>query len=70
MNLAHIESRMSKRIATEVEIYADCSCSKKEFNELLEHLKDQVNIISFNTPQNQWSTEAGMTQEFCGRFSV
>uniref|UniRef100_A0A8C8CIW5 Tryptophan 5-hydroxylase 2 n=1 Tax=Oncorhynchus tshawytscha TaxID=74940 RepID=A0A8C8CIW5_ONCTS len=58
VNLAHIESRMSKRIATEVEIYADCSCSKKEFNELLEHLKDHVNIISFNTPQNQWSTEA------------
>lgn len=51
---------MSKRIANEVEIYADCSCSKKEFNELLQHLKDHVNIISFNTPAHVWSTEAGM----------
>ncbi|XP_056137326.1 tryptophan 5-hydroxylase 2 isoform X2 [Lampris incognitus] len=58
VNLNHIESRMSKRIANEVEIYADCSCSKKDFNELLQHLKDHVNIISFNTPAHVWSTEA------------
>ncbi|XP_029909601.1 tryptophan 5-hydroxylase 2 isoform X2 [Myripristis murdjan] len=58
VNLNHIESRMSKRIANKVEIYADCSCSKKEFNELLQHLKDHVNIISFNTPAHVWSAEA------------
>uniref|UniRef100_A0A3P8Y9W9 Tryptophan 5-hydroxylase 2 n=1 Tax=Esox lucius TaxID=8010 RepID=A0A3P8Y9W9_ESOLU len=58
VNLAHIESRISKRVHSEVEIYADCNCSKKEFNELLELLKDHVNILSFNTPQNQWSSEA------------
>ncbi|GLD70681.1 tryptophan 5-hydroxylase 2 isoform X1 [Lates japonicus] len=49
---------MSKRVTNEVEIFADCSCSKKEFNELLEHLKDHVNIISFNTPAHIWSAEA------------
>eukprot|EP00064_Thunnus_orientalis_P023437 superscaffoldBa00008864_g23678 len=59
VNLNHIESRMSKRVTNEVEIFADCSCSKKEFNELLQHLKDHVNIISFNTPANVWSAEAG-----------
>ncbi|KAI3370563.1 hypothetical protein L3Q82_007073 [Scortum barcoo] len=58
VNLSHIESRMSKRVTNEVEIFADCSCSKKEFNELLEHLKDHVNIISFNTPAHVWSAEA------------
>lgn len=59
VNLRHIESRLSRRRADEVEIFADCSCSPKEFNELLEHLKDHVNIISFNTPAHVWSAEAG-----------
>ncbi|CAI5668426.1 tryptophan 5-hydroxylase 2 [Oreochromis niloticus] len=58
VNLNHIESRMSKRVPNEVEIFADCSCSKKEFNELLEHLKDHVNIVSFNTPAHVWCVEA------------
>uniref|UniRef100_A0A3B3YCQ1 Tryptophan 5-hydroxylase 2 n=1 Tax=Poecilia mexicana TaxID=48701 RepID=A0A3B3YCQ1_9TELE len=58
VNLNHIESRMSKRVPNEVEIFADCKCSKKEFNELLQHLKDHVNIISFNTPAHVWSAEA------------
>jgi hypothetical protein len=46
-------------VAREVEIYADCSCSKKEINDLLQHRKDHVNIISYNTPAQLWSTEAG-----------
>uniref|UniRef100_A0A8C6T6V7 tryptophan 5-monooxygenase n=1 Tax=Neogobius melanostomus TaxID=47308 RepID=A0A8C6T6V7_9GOBI len=58
VNLNHIESRVSKRVLNEVEIFADCSCSKKEFNELLQQLKDHVNIISYNTPINAWSSEA------------
>uniref|UniRef100_A0AAX7U578 Tryptophan 5-hydroxylase 2 n=1 Tax=Astatotilapia calliptera TaxID=8154 RepID=A0AAX7U578_ASTCA len=57
VNLNHIESRMSKRVPNEVEIFADCSCSKKEFNELLEHLKDHVNIVSFNTPVEEKRNE-------------
>lgn len=59
VNLKHIESRVSRRVANEVEIFADCSCSQKEFNELLQHLKDHVSIISFNTPVHVWSAEAG-----------
>lgn len=59
MNLRHIESRPSRRVVDEVEIFADCSCSPKEFDELLEHLKDHVNVISFNTPPHVWSAEAG-----------
>ncbi|XP_031735093.1 tryptophan 5-hydroxylase 2 isoform X1 [Anarrhichthys ocellatus] len=58
VNLSHIESRMSKRVVNEVEIFADCSCSKKEFEELLQHLRDHVNVISFNTPAHVWSAEA------------
>ncbi|MEQ2197687.1 hypothetical protein XENOCAPTIV_002065 [Xenoophorus captivus] len=53
---------MSKRVPNEVEIFADCKCSKKEFNELLQHLKDHVNIISFNTPAHVWSAEAELDQ--------
>lgn len=59
MNLAHIESRRSKRVTNEVEIYAECNCTKKEFNELVQHLKDHVNIVSYNTPQQVWSAETG-----------
>lgn len=59
VNLKHIESRVSRRVTNEVEIFADCSCSPKEFNELLQHLKDHVNIISFNTSAHVWSAEAG-----------
>uniref|UniRef100_A0AAV2L1B2 Tryptophan 5-hydroxylase 2 n=1 Tax=Knipowitschia caucasica TaxID=637954 RepID=A0AAV2L1B2_KNICA len=58
VNLNHIESRVSRRLLNEVEIFADCSCSKKEFNELLQQLKDHVNIVSYNTPMNAWSAEA------------
>lgn len=59
MNLSHIESRRSKRVTNEVEIYAECNCTKKEFNELVQHLKDHVNIVSYNTPQHVWSAETG-----------
>ncbi|XP_061697898.1 tryptophan 5-hydroxylase 2-like isoform X2 [Syngnathoides biaculeatus] len=58
VNLNHIESRASKRLADEVEIFADCSCCKKDFNELLEVLKDHVNILSFNTPAHVWAAQA------------
>ncbi|XP_061138353.1 tryptophan 5-hydroxylase 2 [Syngnathus typhle] len=58
VNLNHIESRPSKRVADQVEIFADCSCSKKDFNELLEVLKDHVNILSFNTPAHVWAAQA------------
>ncbi|XP_037109508.1 tryptophan 5-hydroxylase 2 isoform X2 [Syngnathus acus] len=58
VNLNHIESRPSKRVADQVEIFADCSCTKKDFNELLEVLKDHVNILSFNTPAHVWAAQA------------
>lgn len=60
MNLNHIESRPSKRNTNEVEIFADCSCSQTEFEELLDLLKVHVNVVSFNTPAHVWATEAGM----------
>ncbi len=59
VNLSHIESRRSKRVSNEVEIYAECNCTKKEFNELVQHLKDHINVVSYNTPQKVWSAETG-----------
>ncbi|KAG2460064.1 tryptophan 5-hydroxylase 2 isoform X1 [Polypterus senegalus] len=57
VNLAHIESRKSKRRNSEVEIYADCNCSKKQFNELVQVLKLQTSIITLNPPDNLWTEE-------------
>ncbi|XP_050991474.1 tryptophan 5-hydroxylase 2 [Labeo rohita] len=65
VNLAHIESRRSKRLSNEVEIYAECNCTKKEFNELVQHLKDHVNIVSYNTPQHVWSAETDCLDCVC-----
>ncbi|CAN9498669.1 unnamed protein product [Ophioblennius macclurei] len=58
VNLNHIESRVSKRRPDEVEIFADCSCAQAEFDELLQHLKGHVNVVSFNTPAHVWAAEA------------
>lgn len=37
----------------------DCDCSKKEFNELIQLLKFQTNIVSLNPPENIWTDEEG-----------
>ncbi|NP_001292338.1 tryptophan 5-hydroxylase 2 [Oryzias latipes] len=58
VNLNHIESRVSKRVPNEVEIFADCSCSQKEFEELLQLLRDSVSVVSTNTPAHVWADDA------------
>ncbi|KAI1882546.1 hypothetical protein AGOR_G00251860 [Albula goreensis] len=57
VNLAHIESRRSKRRASEVEIYADCSCSKEDFGNLVLHLKRHLSISSLASPEHTLSEE-------------
>lgn len=42
-----------------MEIFVDCDCSKKEFNELIQLLKFQTNIVSLNPPENIWTDEEG-----------
>ncbi|KAK4832086.1 hypothetical protein QYF61_020701 [Mycteria americana] len=59
VSMVHIESRKSKRRNSEVEIFVDCDCSKKEFNELIQLLKFQTNIVSLNPPENIWTDEEG-----------
>ncbi|KFV44897.1 Tryptophan 5-hydroxylase 2, partial [Tyto alba] len=59
VSMVHIESRKSKRRNSEVEIFVDCDCSKKEFNELIQLLKFQTNILSLNPPENIWTDEEG-----------
>ncbi|NWU68469.1 TPH2 hydroxylase, partial [Pterocles burchelli] len=59
VSMVHIESRKSKRRSSEVEIFVDCDCSKKEFNELIHLLKFQTNIVSLNPPENIWTDEEG-----------
>ncbi|NXA65605.1 TPH2 hydroxylase, partial [Mohoua ochrocephala] len=60
VSMVHIESRKSKRRNSEVEIFVDCDCSKKEFNELIQLLKFQTNIVSLNPPENIWTDEEGL----------
>ncbi|XP_006258529.1 tryptophan 5-hydroxylase 2 [Alligator mississippiensis] len=57
VSMVHIESRKSKRRNSEVEIFVDCDCSKKEFNELIQLLKFQTNIVSLNPPESIWTDE-------------
>uniref|UniRef100_A0A6I8PDX4 Tryptophan 5-hydroxylase 2 n=1 Tax=Ornithorhynchus anatinus TaxID=9258 RepID=A0A6I8PDX4_ORNAN len=57
VNMVHIESRKSKRRNSEVEIFVDCDCSKKEFNELIQSLKFQTTIVTLNPPENIWPDE-------------
>ncbi|XP_044834816.1 tryptophan 5-hydroxylase 2 isoform X2 [Mauremys mutica] len=57
VSMVHIESRKSKRRNSEVEIFVDCDCSKKEFNELIQSLKFQTNIVTLNPPENIWTDE-------------
>ncbi|XP_036375865.1 tryptophan 5-hydroxylase 2 isoform X3 [Megalops cyprinoides] len=65
VNLVHIESRKSKRRDSEVEIYADCSCSKPEFNDLVQHLRQNLNILSLNSPDSALSEEEGACACVC-----
>ncbi|XP_057692291.1 tryptophan 5-hydroxylase 2-like isoform X2 [Corythoichthys intestinalis] len=55
VNLKHIESRASRRAADEVEILVDCVCDEKDFEELLEVLKERVDILSSDTPERVWA---------------
>ncbi|XP_043349218.1 tryptophan 5-hydroxylase 2 isoform X2 [Dermochelys coriacea] len=57
VSMVHIESRKSKRRNSEVEIFVECDCSKKEFNELIQLLKFQTNIVTLNPPENIWTDE-------------
>ncbi|NXN87074.1 TPH2 hydroxylase, partial [Bombycilla garrulus] len=59
VSMVHIESRKSKRRNSEVEIFVDCDCSKKEFNELIQLLKFQTNIVSLNPPESIWTDDEG-----------
>ncbi|XP_060695734.1 tryptophan 5-hydroxylase 2-like [Hemiscyllium ocellatum] len=57
INLVHIESRKSKRRASEVEIFVDCSSTKEDFNELIQLLRVTTNVISLNPLANTWTEE-------------
>uniref|UniRef100_A0ACB8FP49 Tryptophan 5-hydroxylase 2 n=1 Tax=Sphaerodactylus townsendi TaxID=933632 RepID=A0ACB8FP49_9SAUR len=57
VSMVHIESRKSKRRNSEVEIFVDCDCSKKQFNELIQLLKYETNIVTLNPPENIWTDE-------------
>ncbi|XP_077567147.1 tryptophan 5-hydroxylase 2-like isoform X2 [Stigmatopora nigra] len=55
VNLKHIESRASRRAADQVEILVDCVCDEKDFEELLEALKERVDVLSSDTPERIWA---------------
>ncbi|XP_075408883.1 tryptophan 5-hydroxylase 2 isoform X1 [Tenrec ecaudatus] len=58
VNMVHIESRKSRRRSSEVEIFVDCECGRREFNELIQSLKGQTTIVTLNPPENIWTQEA------------
>ncbi|XP_072341219.1 tryptophan 5-hydroxylase 1-like isoform X2 [Scyliorhinus torazame] len=62
INLVHIESRKSKRRASEVEIFVDCSSTKEDFNELIRLLRANANIVSLNPLASKGTEE----EEFVG----
>ncbi|XP_078273473.1 tryptophan 5-hydroxylase 2-like isoform X4 [Rhinoraja longicauda] len=57
ISLVHIESRRSKRRESEVEIFVDCSSTKEDFNELIQLLRAQANIVSLNLLTSNWMEE-------------
>lgn len=54
MNLSHIESRASPHGPNRVEIFAECSCSQTQFDELLQLLRGHGGVLNCST-----SAEAG-----------
>ncbi|KAJ1162148.1 hypothetical protein NDU88_002624 [Pleurodeles waltl] len=62
VNMVQIESRKSKRRNSEVDIFVDFECSKKELNELVQLLKCQSNIVSVSPAGSAWPEE----EEFDG----
>lgn len=64
ISLVHIESRRSKRRDSEVEIFVDCSSTKEDFNELIQLLRAQANIVSLNLLTSNWMEEEGTRHIF------
>ncbi|KAM4678535.1 tryptophan 5-hydroxylase 2 [Discoglossus pictus] len=54
VNITHIESRKSKKGNSEVDIYVEFECTKKENQELIHLLKLQSNITSVNPAERIW----------------
>lgn len=42
-----------------MEIFVDCSSTKEDFNELIQLLRAQANIVSLNLLTSNWMEEEG-----------
>ncbi|XP_043912930.1 tryptophan 5-hydroxylase 2 [Protopterus annectens] len=62
VNLVHIESRKSRRKSSELEIFVDCDCSKKEFSELVQLLKCQTSHVTLNPPEKTLPEEDDVSE--------
>ncbi|XP_069483856.1 tryptophan 5-hydroxylase 2 [Ambystoma mexicanum] len=57
LSMVQIESKKSKRRDSEVDVFVDFACSKKEFNEVVQLLKCQPNILSLSPAGSAWPEE-------------
>uniref|UniRef100_A0A3B4A197 tryptophan 5-monooxygenase n=1 Tax=Periophthalmus magnuspinnatus TaxID=409849 RepID=A0A3B4A197_9GOBI len=52
VNLVHIESRKSKRQNSEFEIFVDCDSNSGQLNEIIQLLRNHVNVVDMEPPDN------------------
>lgn len=52
VNLVHIESRKSKRRNSEFEIFVDCDSNHEQLNEIIQLLRNNVNVVDIEPPDN------------------
>uniref|UniRef100_A0A3B4A2T0 Uncharacterized protein n=1 Tax=Periophthalmus magnuspinnatus TaxID=409849 RepID=A0A3B4A2T0_9GOBI len=54
VNLVHIESRKSKRQNSEFEIFVDCDSNSGQLNEIIQLLRNHVNVVDMEPPDNSY----------------
>lgn len=59
VNLVHIESRKSKRRNSEFEIFVDCDSNNGQLNEIIQLLRNHVNMVDMEPPDNSCLLEEG-----------
>lgn len=59
VNLVHIESRKSKRRNSEFEIFVDCDSNHEQLNEIIQLLREHVNVVDMEPPDNSCLHEKG-----------
>ncbi|CAL9696953.1 unnamed protein product [Knipowitschia caucasica] len=57
VNLVHIESRKSKKRNSEFEIFVDCDSNNGQLSEIIQLLRNHVNVVEMDPPDNSCISE-------------